>query len=489
MARARKSKRASPRTATERLVAWGLGLRPRDVPAPVLRVARNIVADSVGCAIGGATTRKARAAVTWAKQFRTPGGSSVPGIRHRVALGPAAFAWGELINALEFDADLTPCHVAPYVLPSPWVTAERERSTGRELLVALVVAHEIAAQIAGHMPGLRVLGGTLRRPTYGFRERWSAYNAGIVGATVATARLRGLGEGSTLSALGIAAGLCPSPLSSRFFFASHPSDVKYGSPGWVSFAAITSVYLAEAGYRGDPSALVGPNGLLSVLGYGAVDLEGAANALGRRWRIRDTVFKRYPTGGVGHVGLDLFARFLQETRTPPEAIEVVEVTSEPIVGVPVLANRDVRDALDAQFALGFGFALLPYYPPGPTWQSPAALRDPRVRRLFARVRVRSDPSVVRDLYRQLVVEHRPYVHHRPTTVTVRMGGERWSATEYVAVGHPERPMPDAQLRAKFLRNCEGGPNPERSRRLWESLRKLDRASSLASLADLIRNVR
>ena len=473
--------------SVERLVEWGLHVRWREFPENVREMARGITADCVGCALGGLGSRKSRAAVGWAGTFASQHGASVPGVRGRLASGPAAFAWGEFVNALEFDPDLTPCHVAPFVLPGPWVTAEAHRRSGEEVLAAIVVAHEIAAQIAGRMPGLRAVGGSAQRPTYEFRERWSAYTAGIVGAVVGSARLSGDDPSVVLSALGIASGLAPVPISSRFFFTPRPSDLKYGSPGWVSLGALTALDLARGGYRGDADALTGPNGLLTILGNGPADLEGAAIDLGRHWRILDTVFKRFPTGGVGHVGLDLFERFLSETGIPPEKIDSIEVTSDPIVEVPVLANREVEDPVDAQFALAWGFALLPYYAPGPAWQSPKALTDPRVARLFRKVRIRGDPTVVRDLYRQLVTEKLPYVRRRPTRVVVRAGEQRWEASDSVAGGYPERPVSPDELRVKFLRNSAGHLPTEEGNRLFSRLLTFDGVRSMTSTAKLLRN--
>ena len=470
----------------ERIVDWGLGTRWQDLPVAVKEVNRHISVVFVGFALGGLDSRKSLAAAQWAQAFPRRPGTSVPGVVDRLAGEAAAFAWGELINALEFDPDLTPCHVAPFVLPATWAHAEAHGRTGEDWLAAVAVAHEVAAQIAGRMPGLRVVGGTVAHPTYGFRERWSAYTAGILGALIGAARLSGDGESTVLSALGIASGLAPVPISSRFFFTARPSDLKYGSPGWVSMAALTALGLARAGYRGDANAVSGPNGLLTILGNGPTDLAGAAADLGHRWRILDTVFKRFPTGGVGHVGLDLFEQFLAETGTAPDSIESIEVRSDPIVGVPVLANREVTDPLDAQFSLAWSFALLPYYAPGPGWQSPAAFRDERVARLFAKVRVRADRTVVRDLHRQLVIERLPYVRRRPTRVVVRAGGRRWERSDSVARGYPERPMAPEELRTKFLRNSAGHLRPEEGGRLFTRLLALDEARSLATVAAVLR---
>jgi 2-methylcitrate dehydratase PrpD len=468
------------------LVEWALTARWQDFPREVKDLARSLTIDCVGCALGGVRTAKGRAALAAARDHPRSPGVSVPGLHRTAEPWSASLAWGELVNALEFDADLTPCHVSPFVFPASWVSGECADLPGRSVLESVVIGHEVTARLAGRMPGLRVLGGSAARPTYRFRPRWSAYNTGIVGSVLSHVRLRGGDAAEAYRALGIAAGLCPVPLSSRFFLTPRPTDGKYGLPGGVSLAARVSVDLAFAGYGGDEAALLGPNGLLAILGNGPTDLTDLGTDLGRTWRIRDTVFKRFPTGGVGHVGLDLFERFLRETRTPPEEIEEVTVTSDPIVAVPVLANRTVTNGPDAQFSLAWGFAALPYYPPGPAWQSPTALADPRVRQLFSKVKVRADRAVVRDLYRQLVTERQPYVRRRPTRVTVRTRHGTWSEADDIATGYPERPMSPAELKAKFLRNAEGLLPAASARELFSRLSALPSSRGLRPVGRLLR---
>ncbi len=468
------------------LVDWGLTARWSDFPREVQALARDLTLDCVGCALGGVVTAKGQAALAAARDHPRSPGISVPGLRRGAEPWSAVLAWGELVNALEFDADLTPCHVSPFVFPASWVSGEQADRPGQSVLESVVIGHEVTARLAGRMPGLRSLSGTARHPRYRFRQRWSAYNTGIVGSVVSQVRLQGGGPREAYRALGIAAGLCPVPLSSRFFLTPRPTDGKYGLPGGVSLAARVSVDLAFAGYGGDEAALLGPNGLLTILGNGPADLTGLTKDLGETWRIRDSVFKRFPTGGVGHVGLDLFERFLRETGTSPEEIEEVRVTSDPIVEVPVLANRTVTTGPDAQFSLAWGFAVLPYYPPGPAWQSTAAREDARVRRLFSKVKIRGDPEVVRDLYRQLVTEHLPYVRRRPTSVEVRTRHGTWRRSDDLAEGYPERPLASKDLREKFLTNAGVLLPPVEARNLYSRLVDLGSSRGLGAVGKLLR---
>ncbi len=449
-------------------------------------MARDLTLDCIGCALGGVSTIKGQAALAVARDHPQSRGVSIPGLRRTSDAWSAAMAWGELVNALEFDADLTPCHVSPFVFPASWVSGELAHRSGQSILESVVIGHEVTARLAGRMPGLRSISGTARHPRYRIRHRWSAYNTGIVGSVVSDVRLRGGGRTETYRALGIAAGLCPVPLSSRFFLTPRPWDGKYGLPGGVSLAARVSGDLAFAGYRGDEAALLGPDGLLTILGAGPADLTGLTKDLGETWRIRDTVFKRFPTGGVGHVGLDLFERFLRETDTPPEEIQEVVVTSDPIVESPVLANRTVTTGPDAQFSLAWGFAVLPYYPPGPAWQSATARDDPRVQRLFSKVKVRGDRNVVRDLYRQLVTQRLPYVRRRLTQVEVKTRHGTWRESDDMAKGYPERPLTPAELKEKFLRNAGVLLAPAAARKLFSLLAGLGSSRGLDQVGKLLR---
>jgi len=68
-----------------------------------------------------------------------------------VSIFGAAFANGELINALDFDAILPPGHVSPYVIPGALAIAESTGAPGTDLITALALSHEMSYRIGKAM--------------------------------------------------------------------------------------------------------------------------------------------------------------------------------------------------------------------------------------------------------------------------------------------------------------------------------------------------
>lgn len=99
-----------------------------DLPDEVVAESKRILLDSLGCAIAAGGDRKGRIGIEYG---RILGGdqsvATIFGSTHRSSTFGAAFANGELINALDFDAILPPGHVSPYVLPGALADVTRHK--------------------------------------------------------------------------------------------------------------------------------------------------------------------------------------------------------------------------------------------------------------------------------------------------------------------------------------------------------------------------
>ena len=104
---------------TEKLVDFSRSVRFDDLPTEVVQKAKWIFLDSVGCALGGYVTDRARLALEFVTES---GGRPQSGIigGQNTSHALAAFANGELITALDYDClgPLKGQHVTPYVTPS-----------------------------------------------------------------------------------------------------------------------------------------------------------------------------------------------------------------------------------------------------------------------------------------------------------------------------------------------------------------------------------
>ena len=75
-----------------------------DLPEDVVHEGKRSLLDSIGSAIAGVTIDKGKIAVTVVKRLGGPQESSIIGVGDRVSCSNAAFANGELVNGLDYDA-------------------------------------------------------------------------------------------------------------------------------------------------------------------------------------------------------------------------------------------------------------------------------------------------------------------------------------------------------------------------------------------------
>ena len=156
--------------------------------------------------------------------------------------------------------------------------------------------------------------------------------------------------------------------------------------------------------------------------------------------------KPYPSCALTHSAIDMLIALRAAHGLTAEQIEDVEVGVNHVVPevlrYPAPANgleRKFSMPYCAAVALGRGSVGIDDFEDGP-------LADAAVARLASRVRMVVDPSLPDELEK-----------HAWSRVTVRLAdGRTLGGTPQGASGHPDAPLTDGELRAKFLA-CAAGP--------------------------------
>jgi 2-methylcitrate dehydratase len=361
---------------TADLIRFALSLRYEDLPAPVVHAAKRYVLDALGCAVAGHQTDKGKIAVATMAALGGAPEARILGSGQRVAVTQAAFANGELTNALDYDA--IP-HIPPFTLPALLAMAEKTRASGKALILAVVVAHEIAARLSAaagqHAAGA---GEDLPHPIWGINDE------GIMAAAAGLASLIRLNEAAARSAIGLAGYYCPPRSSDDWQTQSPLTMVKYTPAGWICQGAVTAALLAQAGFTGAPAVLDGPTGFPFYYGWEGWKPQTALAGLGQLWRIETVDFKPYACCRFLHSQLDCMVALVHQHELRPDRIE--KITS---VGIPLPANPDkmnVRTQPDAQFSTPYMLALAASgIPLDATCQSQERRSDPNIRRLMTKI--------------------------------------------------------------------------------------------------------
>ena len=338
-----------------------------DLPEAVVHESKRVLLDSIGVAIAGLATDKGKYAVELARRFGGSPEAIILGIGDRVSCNSAAFANGELINALDMDALLVPSHISPCVIPALLALAEINSASGRDLLVANVLAHEISTRFG------RALTSIGYATLYGL-------NLSVVGGTAGAAKVSKLDKEKMTHALSLACYMAPSLIPMmRFPYAAPPSMAKYVPAGLVAQTEIIAVLLAEMGYIGDREIFDGEHAFWEAMHQAQWDPQRLTDSLGERWSFLATHYKPYPCCRLMHSGLDGFIKIIEDNNLCAEDIEQVNVFLNPDSDSPVWTNRQIQSCIDAQFSIAYVFAAAAHRVRiGADWQDAQTISNPKI---------------------------------------------------------------------------------------------------------------
>jgi 2-methylcitrate dehydratase PrpD len=376
----------------EGLVNFATETKFEDLPGDVVQETKRILLDSIGSALGGLNIDKGKIAVQLARQLNGSATASIVGTANKVSYLEAAFANGELIQALDYDAVIFPAiHVTPFVLAAPLAFAEGLHSSGKELIRAIAIALEISTKFGKAFPksGQIVGGKVVPLPVKG-------YNWTIFGGTAASGVLLGLNLEKMSQALGIAGLIAPVNARQKFMTTVPVTMSKHLMAGWMCAAEVTSVLLSDMGYVGDTKVFEGDYGFPRFCGYTRWEPTAVTEELGKSWEfVKGTNYKIYPCCGVFSTAMDCFMHVIRENQMQPDSIDRITVFVElENFGVePIWKNTEIKSSVDAQFSAPYNFAVAAHgVKPGPDWQALDIMRSPAVLELMKKITVSPHPD-------------------------------------------------------------------------------------------------
>ena len=402
----------------EELAAFVAGARWDDVPEPVRHHTKLVFLDTLGVIIAGGERPEVRrlreqlgggsGATVYAR------GWPVRDARTAALLNGIAGRSIELCEGLRYVSG----QAAMQVLPGVLAVGEQAGSSGRDMLMALLLGYDIVARLAG-----------------GFTPRPLAHQNGqvaLLAAAAAGARLRGLDADGISRAMRIAATLVLTPSYTNAVAGATALNVAGGMSG---FAAALAPELALAGFEAQEDAI---EQALGELVGGGFTSDGILDELGTTWHITRNYFRLYACCNPIHPALDCLSAALAELRPAPDDIARIDFTTYRFASVmrePDPANYfaskySLPHAAAAMVARGSaGFAAL----------DDTAVHDPVIAGLRHRVTVTEDPAMTALTPRL-----------RPARVTVVLTDGRTSTHARDSHrGDFQEPFTEAELREKF----------------------------------------
>jgi 2-methylcitrate dehydratase PrpD len=444
--------------ATQVLADFVAGLDYDAVPERARNHCKHVLLDTIACAIAGHQGEETDQVAALASGLAQSSESSVIG-GERLSLAGATLLNGYLVTAVTMcdihRATLT--HVTPEVVPAALAVAERDGSSGRDLLVALAAGFEVTPRvgIGADYPAMRARG-------------WHGPGVlGPFGAAAAVGRLRGFDADTMAKAFGLAG----SQAAGTFAAWGTPTVKFHQCRGALS--GLMAALLAEQNFLATREFLTAKDGGLYNSYSNGGKPELATADLGRRWELEQIALRLWPSASsIQGMNTALFDLVEQHAIDPAQVKQLRVRLSQTVFDLHGKLAR-YKAKFDALISAHYTAAVILHDKRLTLAQfEPARYDDPVLRHAAAeQVDIRPDPALVG-------VEAAVEIELADGTVyAARCTHPRGSA---------ENPLTWAQIEGKLRTYADGVLAAPHIDEVVEMVRRLEELGSVRRLMEALR---
>jgi 2-methylcitrate dehydratase PrpD len=420
---------------SNRLAGYFCGLTFDDLSADHIKKMKVFFLDWLGSAYAGSDLPPIQMMRKVAMDLGgTPEATSIPdGIKTNCLL--AALVNGASSHIVEMD-DLhreSILHPAAAILPAVLAAGERERISGKDLIVAISVGYEVGIRVA-----LAV------GPSH-YRFWHTTATCGTFGAAAGAAKVMHLGEEQFAWAIGSAG----TQAAGLWEFLVESAMSKQLHPGKAAMNGLLAALLAKEGFTGAKRILEGEKGFFHATSQDFSEDKCIAD-LGKVFHSERNSIKYHASCGHTHSAIDAVLIATGGRTLFPSEVEKVDLRIYQ-AAIDLLGNIDPKTPYLAKFNLPFCVATALRYGHVQAMDfTPASLEEKDLIELMKKVTFSDDPDLTAT-----------YPRKWPARVTITLkDGRRLEGVNEYPKGDPENPLSERELIAKFKSLTEGTlPSP------------------------------
>jgi 2-methylcitrate dehydratase len=453
---------------TSTMARWAADLRYEDIGAEAVHEAKRYLLDSLGCALGGYQQEDVAMALEVLDEIAGNGPATVIGSGRRMDVVSAALANALMVRVMDYNDiywQQDPSHPSD-IIPAAMAAAERQRLDGRELIVGIVLGHELEMRLCeAAFPGIRERG-------------WHHATLTAFVAPVVAGRMLGLGWEQIQHAIGISASR---HCTMGAVTAGKLTMMKNTVDPMATQSGVLAALLAERGFTGPEHVVDGKEGLVHVMGP-EWKLDVLTEGLGDSWRIERCGMKAFPTEALTHAPISAVLDLVRQHDLAPDDIVTVRIRSlaraADILADP--SKYDPRSKETADHSLPYVIAAaIADRQVTPRQFEIDRIMDERIRSQLHKVEVVADAEIERDF---------PRLQRVHVTITTADGRQLMRELDYPK-GDPRNPLTDAEIEAKFVALADPVMTPAAQQRLTRAVWSLDRQDSVVNVMSLTRSDR
>ncbi|MBV6271336.1 MmgE/PrpD family protein [Alcaligenaceae bacterium CGII-47] len=357
------------------------GFAIENIPDEAIHLSKQAIIDTIGVTLAGMSEPAVTKLLLVPGVAQAPGRSTIFGSTVGTSALDAALVNGTSSHALDYDdfsQSMGGHQSVPLVAPL-FALAEERQASGRSLIHAYIVGIETEIKIAKAVNFVH------------YDKGWHpTATLGVFGAAAACGYLIGLDRQRMAMALAIASSMAAG-IKANFGTMTKPLHI-----GNCGRSGLFAALLAEQDYSAHAGALEHKQGFLNVYnGTGLFDAQRMLDAWASPLEVlgMDMGLKQFPCCGSTHPALMLLLQLLGEHDVSADSVQEVLVflhrrrlphTNNPDPATPLAAKFSVQYVV-ARALMSGGVRLSDFM--GETY------RDPAVRQIMSRIKVRPNPEM------------------------------------------------------------------------------------------------
>jgi 2-methylcitrate dehydratase PrpD len=422
---------------------FALALDYGAIPADVVACTKKLILDQLGVMLVGAS---AAGVPELAASVRQSGGapeSSVIGYGFKAPAAQAAMVNGAMARAQDYDAlhERGIVHITAGSLPQCLALSEYCGGvSGKEFITAMTAGMEFMIRL-----------GLSFKTSFLKTGRVTTLHQATFGGALIGAKLLGLDQQQTVSALGLAYG----QVAGNLQVTVEGTMLVRVLQGFAAQTAVQSALLAKQGLIGPERVLQGEWGYFKAYHDNQYDADVLTRDLGQHFELPDVSIKFYPCCFLSHFAIDAVLQLVREKGLHVNDVDAIHVRvtqgTYNVVCSPAEAKRQPQTMEAALFSLPYcvaaalmhgGFGL-----PQMTMQS---IQDVKTQALAQRITTAVDTELER--------QHGVGIGPSIVEVKLKNGNTLTRRVDYCK-GHPKNPMHFDDCAEKFRRCASFAAKP------------------------------
>jgi 2-methylcitrate dehydratase len=413
---------------TYKMARFSRELSYEDLSPKAIVLVKRYLFDSIGCAYGGSQTEDVKIMTDF---FNEMGGTPEATVLHsgkKLPMINAALLNSLMIRALDYNDiywEQDPSHPSD-LIPAALTPAEHLRKSGKDLIVAIVIAYEWEQRLCEFaIPGIR-------------ERKWHHATLTQFAAPLAAGKILDLSVEQMVHAIGIS-GTHNATLGA--VTAGKLTMMKNTVDPMATQAGLFAALLARRGYEGPEHVLDGKEGLVDTFGE-RFDLNILTDGLGENFRITRCSMKAFPTEALTHSPISAVIKIMKTHKIDKKDIREVHIRTvaraADILSDPSKYDPRTRETADHSLPYCIAATIVDGTVTPDSFRE-EKIMDPELRSYLPKIKVFADPAY-----------EKTFPELKKAGVEIILNDEkRYSIEVDYPMGDYREPMDDDTLFAKF----------------------------------------